>query len=256
MADAPLPAVLRGLGIRRGGVLMVHASLGGTGTHPRRVLAALLDVLGPDGTLVVPAFTPENSDTSRAHRRLVAGLSEREARELRAGMPPYDPDRTGCPSMGTFAEWVRTVPGAVRSAHPQTSLAGLGPRAAELLADHDPHCHLGEGSPLARLYDADAQILLLRVGFEVCSAFHLAEYRLDPPPPRRVYRCVVGERGNWISYEDLALHDGDFAAIGARLRAGPRAGPKWEGRPVTVLGMRAAVDGARRELASVRHGLA
>jgi aminoglycoside 3-N-acetyltransferase len=256
MADASLESVLDGLGIRRGGVLMVHASLRGTGTHPRRVLAALRKVLGPGGTLVVPAFTPENSTTSRAHRRLVAGLSKQETHRLRARMPPFDPDLTPCPEMGAFAEWVRNAPGAVRSTHPQTSLAGLGPRAAGLLADHDPRCHLGERSPLARLYDADAQILLLRVGFEVCSAFHLAEYRLDPPPPRREYRCVVGEPGNWITYEDLALDDGDFAAIGARLPDGLRTVREWAGRSVVVLGMRGAVDGARAQMTSARRGLA
>ncbi|MFF0191065.1 AAC(3) family N-acetyltransferase [Streptomyces sp. NPDC005244] len=50
---------------------------------------------------------------------------------------------------------------------------------------HDPDCHLGEGSPLGALYAADARVLLFRVGFEVCSAFHLAECRLRPVPPLR-----------------------------------------------------------------------
>jgi aminoglycoside 3-N-acetyltransferase len=251
-----LPPLLRRLGVRPGGVLMVHAALGGTGAPPERVRDALLDVLGPRGTLVVPAFTPENSDTSRAHRELTAGLDARELAEFRAAMPPFEPDATPCPAMGALAECVRTTPGAVRSAHPQTSLAGLGPRARELMDGHDPHCHLGERSPLARLYAADAQVLLLRVGFEVCSAFHLAEYRTVPRPPLRDYRCVVGGKGNWITYRDLALDDGDFAAIGARLpRALLRRG-RWAGKQVVLLGMRAAVDHARDQMAGYRHGMA
>lgn len=247
--------VLGELGIRRGGVLMVHASLSGTGTAPEQVRDALLAALGPDGTLVVPAFTPENSDTSRAHKALVAGLDEQEARAFRKAMPPFEPDATPCPTMGALAECVRTTPGSMRSTHPQTSLAGLGPRAAELLGGHHPHCHLGERSPLARLYEADAQVLLLRVGFEVCSAFHLAEYRMTPPPPRRTYRCVVGYRGNWISYEDAALDDSDFAAVGQRLPSDLLVRREWSGRAVVLFRMRPVVDDATRQLSRYRSSI-
>lgn len=249
MADrAALRALFERAGVPRGGVLMVHASLSGTGAAPETVRDALLDALGPGGTLVVPAFTPENSDTSRAHRQLTEGLDEREVLAFRATMPPYDPDTTPCPTMGALAECVRTTPGAVRSAHPQTSLAGLGPRAPELLDGHHPHCHLGERSPLARLYEADARILLLRVGFEVCSALHLAEYRTTPPPPRRTYRCVVDKQGNWVECEDAALDDSDFEAVGERLPSHLLMRREWSGRPVTQFRMRPVVDDAVRQM--------
>ncbi|MDH6584459.1 aminoglycoside 3-N-acetyltransferase [Streptomyces sp. SAI-133] len=247
-----LGALLAGLPLRPEVPLMVHASLSGTRLSPTQVRDALLDALGPRGTLVVPAFTPENSDSSRAHRALVAHLSAEEAEEFRASMLPFEPDATPCPSMGALAECVRSTPGAVRSAHPQTSLAAIGPRAGELLAGHDPHCHLGERSPLAKLYDADAQVLLLRVGFEVCSAFHLAEYRMTPRPPLREYRCVLGDKGNWVTHEDLTLDDGDFAEAGARLPDELLVRREWSGRPVTLFGMRAAVDDVRDQLSRSR----
>lgn len=170
-------------------------------------------------------------------------------------MSPFDPDATPCHSMGALAECVRTTPGAVRSAHPQSSFAGIGPRAAELLSGHDPHCHLGEQSPTATLYDADAQVLLLRVGFEVCSAFHLAEYRTRPHARRRTYRCVVGERGNWISYDDVALYDGDFGAIGARLPRELTVEGEWAGKTVTFFRMRAAVDHACNQMSGLGRGM-
>ncbi|MCZ4122281.1 aminoglycoside N(3)-acetyltransferase [Streptomyces sp. H39-S7] len=232
------------LGVRRGGVLLVHASLGGSGLRDTEVRDALLDVLGPSGTLVVPAFTPENSDSSRAHRRAVAGLNDRDRAVFRTAMPPFEPDATGCLSMGVLAERVRTTPGAVRSGHPQTSFAALGPRAADLLAGHHPHCHLGERSPLSRLYAAGAQVLLLRVGFEVCSAFHLAEYRRSPPPALRTYRCVMESKGNWIAYRDAVLDDSDFGAIGAELSLDLLAEQEVAGRPALLIGMKEAVDHA------------
>ncbi|MGQ4387507.1 AAC(3) family N-acetyltransferase [Streptomyces sp. SAS_270] len=226
---------------------MVHASLGGSGLRDTQVRDALLDALGPGGTLVVPAFTQENSRTSRAHRALTSHLTEREKEEFRDSMLPYAPETTPCLAMGRLAECVRTTPGAVRSAHPQTSMAALGPRAAELLDGHDPHCLLGERSPLARLYAAGAQVLLLRVGFEVCTAFHLAEYRTTPPRPRRTYQCVMGEKGNWVTYEDTALDDSPFAVHGAELPPALLTGGELAGRNVTLFDMRPAVDfvGAR-----------
>ncbi|NEA61842.1 AAC(3) family N-acetyltransferase [Streptomyces sp. SID12488] len=252
---ARLRDVLAELGIRPAVPLIVHASLHGTGLAPFLVRDALLAASGVAGTLVVPAFTPENSDTSREYRAATHGLTEREKAAFRASMPPFAPDSSPCHSMGALAECVRTTPGAVRSTHPQTSFAGLGPRAAELLGGHDPHCHLGERSPLAALYAADAQILLLRVGFEVCSAFHLAEYRTTPPAPRRTYRCVMGERGNWISYEDLALDDGDFGVMGQRLPRELVMEREWAGKTVTLCAMRAVVDHAVDQMAGYRFGM-
>ncbi|MEU8981095.1 AAC(3) family N-acetyltransferase [Streptomyces sp. NPDC048309] len=234
---------------------MVHASLGSAGLRAAEVRDALLDVLGPEGTLVVPTFSPENSFTSRAYKALTDGMSDGEEAAFRASMPPFDPQETPCPTMGVLAECVRTTPGAVRSRHPHTSLAGLGPRAGELLGEHDPHCHLGEGSPLAKLYAADAQVLLFRVGFEVCSAFHLAEYRLRPAPARRAYHCVVSEPGHWTTYEDIVLYDGDFGAIGARLPRDLVTEREMAGKTVLLFGMREAVDQAGVQMSGYRHGL-
>ncbi|MBD9723669.1 AAC(3) family N-acetyltransferase [Streptomyces caniscabiei] len=250
-----LHRTLQELGIHRGGILMVHASLSGTGLSPAAVSSVLRDLLGPEGTLVVPAFTPENSDTSPAYRNLTRGMTERERAEFHRSMQPFEEGATPCPTMGALAEHVRTTPGAVRSAHPQTSFAAIGPRAAELLDDHDPHCHLGERSPLARLHAADAQVLLLRVGFAACTAFHLAEYRMIPPPPLRTYRCVVGRKGNWISYEDAVLDDSDFSELGARL---PRAlfhEAEFAGRAVRLFRMRDTVDAVRVEMSGYRQSM-
>nr|WSW71633.1 AAC(3) family N-acetyltransferase [Streptomyces sp. NBC_00995] len=216
---AGLAGQLTSLGVEHGGVLMVHASLSAVGAvdgGADAVAAALREALGPDGTLVVPSFTPENSDTSPQYRARVRGLDEREREAVRAAMPAFDPGTTAAPSMGRLSETVRRSPGAARSAHPQTSFAAVGPLAGHVVAGHRADCHLGEGSPLARLHGLRAQVLLLGTGFGSCTAFHLAEYRL-PSPPRRTYRCVVraGGRRRWWEYEDVALDDSDFAELGA-----------------------------------------
>lgn len=219
-AAAGLADWLRRLGVRPGARLLVHAALGGTGLRSGALCEALLGVLGPHGTLVVPAFTPENSKTSSAHLARVAGLSGEEVRDFRERMPAFDPARTPSHGMGVLAEAVRTAPGAARSGHPQTSFAAVGEGARELCAGHPLTSHLGEESPLGKMCGEGWKVLMINVGFSACTAFHLAEYRI-PKPPLRMYECVVKvnlpglpEGEGWTAYEDIALDDSDFAEIG------------------------------------------
>jgi len=182
----------------------------------KAVTAALRDVLGSDGTLVVPAMTTGNSDTSDVYLERTAGMTDEEIERYRAAMPPFVPDRTPSTGMGRVAEEVRRAQGAIRSDHPQSSFAAIGPLAHQLMDGHRRSCHLGEESPLARLYDADAKVLLLGVGYEVFTAFHLAEYRYKEDPPTRLYRCVISIDGHskWWEYRDVVLDDSDFVELG------------------------------------------
>ena len=53
------------LGLQRDTIVMVHSSLsriGWTQGGPATVIAALLEVLGPHGTLVMPAESPQLAD--------------------------------------------------------------------------------------------------------------------------------------------------------------------------------------------------
>ena len=62
---ASLADDLRALGVAPGMTLLVHSSLSALGWvsgGPIAVIQALLDALTPDGTLVMSAFTSDNSD--------------------------------------------------------------------------------------------------------------------------------------------------------------------------------------------------
>ncbi|MFI7639512.1 aminoglycoside N(3)-acetyltransferase [Nonomuraea sp. NPDC049400] len=218
--NARLARDLAALGIGPGQVVLVHSALsrighveGGSDT----VVAVLRALLGDDGTLAVPSGTSANSDTSPHYRSATAGMSPEEIARYRSAMPAYDPRSTPSTSMGRIAECVRSLPGALRSAHPQTSFAAVGSRAAEITGGHARDCLLGERSPLARLYDAGALVLLLGVGYDKCTTFHLAEYRYTSDPPRRGYRAVVddGRGPEWCEFVDVDVDVSDFEALGA-----------------------------------------
>ncbi|MGX4692891.1 aminoglycoside N(3)-acetyltransferase [Streptomyces sp. JNUCC 63] len=172
---------LRELGVRPGEILLVHSSLSSLGRAcggPVAVVQALLDALGPDGTLVVPAHSGDLSDPALWSRPPVP---EEWWETIRATMPAYDPRTTRTRGVGVIPETVRTWPGALRSAHPHASFAAIGPRAAEITEGHAPDCRLGEHSPPARLEALGARVPLLGAGYDSCTSFHLAEYRIPAP---------------------------------------------------------------------------
>ncbi|GAA5007683.1 AAC(3) family N-acetyltransferase [Kitasatospora paranensis] len=216
---------LRMLGIREGEILLVQASaraVGAVRERSRTVVAALRQALGPRGTLVAYTATPENSTTSLLHRLATRALGPAELHDFRAAMLPHDPATTpASPTMGRIAEEIRLQPGSVRSAHPQTSFSAVGPRAEELMSDHALDCHLGDRSPVRRLYDEGARVLLVSVPWSCCTVFHLAEY-WQPDPPMQSYATVVkDDRGarQWVGFRAPSLETGHFERMAADITA-------------------------------------
>ncbi|GAA1368994.1 AAC(3) family N-acetyltransferase [Streptomyces beijiangensis] len=198
-----------------GETLLVHSSLSSLGWvcgGRVAVVQALIDALGPGGTLVVPTHTGDNSDPSEWGNPPVP---EEWWSAIRAATPAYDPLTTPSGGIGVIPETVRTWPGALRSAHPQTSFAAVGPAAAALTAGHAEDCRLGERSPLARLEETGARVLLLGVGFDRCTAFHLAEYRI-PSPEVDEGRAVMTAGGRrWQTVRETSISSDRFDELGA-----------------------------------------
>jgi aminoglycoside 3-N-acetyltransferase len=218
---ADLLAAFAGLGLGAGDVVLVHASLSSFGHvagGAHSVVEALLAAVSDQGTVVVPTFTAGNADPRRWARTRGWEVPAQQWPLIRERLPPFDPLGTPSENMGVIAETVRTWPGAVRSAHPQTSFAAVGRDAALLMGEHPQDCHLGPGTPLARLVEHGSKVLLLGVPYRVCTAFHLGEY-WQPAPPPRDYECVIQDHGvrRWFHYRDVLLDDRDFEQLGQDL---------------------------------------
>jgi aminoglycoside 3-N-acetyltransferase len=211
-----IAADLRGLGLATGDAVLVHSSLRSLGWvcgGPVAVVQALLDTVGPEGTVIVPTQTMDNSDPRHWSNPPVP---ESWWPVIREHMPAFDPAVTPSGGVGVIPETVRTWPGAVRSIHPHTSFAAVGSDAAALMAGHRLDCQLGEESPLAALERLDGKVLLLGVGYDRCTAFHLAEYRIPHPALFEFSAAVRTPSGRcWITYIDVATSSDDFAALGA-----------------------------------------
>ncbi len=91
---------------------------------------------------------------------------------------------------GIIAEFVRTTPGARRSANPGASVAALGRLADWITADHPQDYGYGEGSPLARLVEAGGRVLMVGAPWDTMTLLHLADHRARLPG-KRVLRYEV-----------------------------------------------------------------
>jgi aminoglycoside 3-N-acetyltransferase len=160
-------AQLLALGVRAGGVLLVHTSFrsvrpveGG----PPGLITALRQALGPAGTLVMPTMT--------------------------SGETVFDPRATPSEGMGITAELFWRQPGVVRSTHPGGSFAASGPLAEPICAPQPlapPH---GVDSPPGRVHALDGQVLLLGVTQGESTMLHVAE-SIAAVPYSVEHPCVI-----------------------------------------------------------------
>lgn len=175
------------------------------------VVAALQAAVGPRGTVVMPVQSWQLCDPA-----LLRQTEERWWPLVREHLPVYDPGSTPSKNMGLVAEHFRTLPETVRSPHPHRSFAAAGRLAHEVTAQHDLSEPMGEGSPLAVLYDVGAQVLLLGVSAAKCTALHLAEHRCDYPGKRWIGNgapVLVDGRRRWRSWRELEVSAGDFEQV-------------------------------------------
>jgi len=170
---------LAALGVRRGGLLLVHSSLKSLGKvpgGPETVIRGLLEALGPEGTLLLPALSYSF---------------------VTPGDPVFDVRATkSC--VGAIPEHFRNRSGTLRSVHPTHSVAATGPRAHELLDDHlEDSTPVGPHSAFRKMRDLGGQLLFLGCGLEPNTSMHGVEELVEPP-----YLFDP-----WIDYR-LTLEDG------------------------------------------------
>lgn len=170
---------LRAFGVVEGDVLYVRGSLRALGRvrgdYNDIIIGGFLDALGPQGTLVAPAFTKLGHVFS----------SEKVVF-----------DQNSVPYSGAFSKLLLAHPEHVRSKHPSHSFVAIGAKAHELLDGHTPETACF--APIQKLADLDGKMLLIGCNNESpgFSTVHLAQFQLGLSQRhlvRRLQRAWVRE---------------------------------------------------------------
>ena len=182
---------LRSLGIKEGDSLMMHCSYKSLGVDiPAEVFFdALMEVLGEEGTLILPAFS--------------------------YGTVTYDNpffDRKQTPScVGFLPEYFRTkVPDVLRSLHATHSCTVKGRLGSFFIKDHELDLTpVGENSPIAKLPKVRGKILLLGSPIDRNTALHGVEEKAKVPyifDPNKTIHYVLND-GERIIEQEALRHD-------------------------------------------------
>jgi aminoglycoside 3-N-acetyltransferase len=229
-----LAAELRRLGVRAGAITMVHTRMSAIGWvvgGAETVVRALLDALGPDGTLM--AYASWREHVYRAEER----PPQEDRAEYLVEPPVFDAATAEVdPDYGRIPQRVRTWPGALHSGHPEAGVVAIGARAAWLTAPHPADDAYGAGTPFARLVEAGGKVLMLGAPLDTVTLLHHAEAIAHAPAKRRLSYTVAVADGDRVAeraftdidtaegpfpYERLGLGEDPFAAIArAALAAG------------------------------------
>ena len=131
------------------------------------VAAALMEAVGPGGTLVLPAFTDDTT---------CEGPTERPPGHRPV---PFHSDLPVSERLGPLPEVFRRLPGVLRSSHPTHSFAAWGRRAREVLSTQRDNNTLG---PLKKINVLQGHVLLLGAGLDAATILDRKSTRLNSSP--------------------------------------------------------------------------
>lgn len=230
-AIADAVSLLRSLGLTEGDKVFVHVFLPSLGLIEDGLAGlhrAFLQVLGPEGILIVPTFT--------ASYRRDEIYDVRQSRSFN----------------GAFSEYVRERDAAVRSLDPLFSFAAVGSGAAGLLQRDAANC-FGQRSVYDRLFRSGVKFLALGVHWDQGYSFMMHLEKLAEVPYRhdQAFEGMTRDADGRV-FPDTAIHfvrdeaarwKRNRAPLGTRLiEQGVGREVQWHGLPHRLFPARPVED--------------
>ncbi len=193
------------LGVKEGDTLLVHASLSSLGYvvgGAETLYLALKEVIGIEGTIVVPSQTVEISDPASWQ---YPPVPEEWHDVIRDAMPAYSKKLSYSKAMGAFSQFIGILPDSIRSNHPMYSFTAIGEKASEIIGQNSFDFPFGDESPLGRMYSIGAKVLMIGTDFETNTSLHLAENRLNREVIYERSKIVTEDGEKWLSFKNIEL---------------------------------------------------
>lgn len=218
LTKAKLLQQFRLLGIQDGSVIEVHSSLKSLGYvagGARTVVDALMDAVGYDGTIVMPAQGHDNSEPAYWMNPPIEAYLFSEVRE---NVPAFDGKISDMPYMGAIAANLRMRQGVLISDHPVGAFMAWGKYAKWITQSQPLSYTFAQDSPIGRMVELKAEVLLIGVGYDNCTGMHLAETHGNVRPILLQGSSVSVEgKDVWRKYLDYDYESDDFKPIGIRM---------------------------------------
>ena len=152
--------------------------IGGAAT----LIDALLQQVGPNGTIVTPMDFMDNQDPYHWHDDGLFNPQLSDYPRYRQAIRPFDPLTSVSNPYNPIAENLRLREGARISNHPHHAYVAYGKYAPLITNRQSLHLSRGEDSPTARMVEKRAKCLLLGVHLSALDALMLAYYRSECAP--------------------------------------------------------------------------
>lgn len=201
---------LKQCGAKPEGLLLVHSAFApflGGGKSAGQIVDFLMDLVGVDGTLAMPAM-PKFKNSIQAKEYLTADLSEQ--------IFHYDVNKSKVKS-GVLPMMLHKRAASIRSRHPINTMVAMGPLAQQLVMDNlkgDSPLACGIHSSWNACVNNDA--LIVGLGLDLThslTTIHVAEDVLDDKWPV----------SDWYIEKTFKITDGDYQEV----RTLRERSPKW-----------------------------
>ncbi|NHJ88032.1 MAG: AAC(3) family N-acetyltransferase [Asgard group archaeon] len=213
---------LLNIGLKKGDTVIVHSSMSKIGWiagGPETVVDALMEVITPEGTIAMPTMSTGNTDPKCWN---YPPVPQEWWEIIRKESTPYRSEITPTRGMGRIPEVFRIYHGVLRSNHPIASFAAWGKYAKKITEEHDLAVEFGKKTPLGKLYELNAKILLLGVGHENNTSLHHSETLAKlPNHPIQKQGAAALENGKrvWLSWTTIVSDSDDFHDLGLAYEA-------------------------------------
>ena len=169
---------LTDIGLKKGDCLFIHSAIQYLGVPEFGIgqyLEVVTQIIGDQGTIVVPTFTFDFARTKR-----------------------FDPLVTPSSGMGILSEYVRQQPGAKRTLHPMQSIAAIG-KDASGIGSMDTKGAFDDGSAFDFIQKKNYKVLLLGADIQAVSLVHFCEQRVNVPYRYwKDFPGMIKARGQWV----------------------------------------------------------
>jgi aminoglycoside N3'-acetyltransferase len=154
---------MKELGFTHGATIYVHSSMDQIsrrvpGLDPLKLIDLLKELVGEEGTLLVPTFPFRGLQYQSVQRQPVFNVQSTPSQE------------------GLFTELFRRTRGVIRSLHPTHPIAAWGKHSEELLTEHHLGTAFGEKCPVYKMQKYHGLVAGLGVVPKECfTLYHVAE---------------------------------------------------------------------------------